>query len=452
MRRGKERWTQADDKRLGRALLAVYAEHGEAVVTSDMCALWRRVQYFYQDLVTKEKAIADIAAVPRSARSLHTRWARDIRPEMLLYASIVDRLLQAGWKAAQALREASSRFQAKRRKVNTEIMRQFALDRKRADVQQVESEHPRLKFESFHYRHCYDVLHMNPRFVESLLCHKNGGTEGNGDRKRRRPPIGDSDEEERYSTAHIQSLPIIMAARALLLLPFAGGAAWSGNATLTRMRQKDRASPGGETLEFIPGSMDDTIMETLETGDIIFFQRKLTALQPLAAFHTWITRRQLRPRFDHCGWVYVDRLGRKFIVEETLDKDSRLADVTVTAIMLQRSKEVQDAANCFIAKNLGRTSRISLRHTASALISPDEMRKASSYEAPVFPSAAFVIEAYEAMGLVNKDQLTSTEPALSAATVTPRDLAASRIKLHDGQENGSDAAKAFGRLIPIRLE
>lgn len=66
--------------------------------------------------------------------------------------------------------------------------------------------------------------------------------------------------------------------------------------------------------------MDDTIMETLETGDLVFFQRKLTAMQPLAALHTWVTRLQLRPRFDHCGWIYVDRLGRKFIVEETLDK------------------------------------------------------------------------------------------------------------------------------------
>ncbi|KAL3662894.1 hypothetical protein V7S43_012293 [Phytophthora oleae] len=111
-----------------------------------------------------------------------------------------------------------------------------------------------------------------------------------------------------------------MAARTLALLPLVGVAAWSGNATLARMSHQVRAPPGGEALDFIPGSMDDTIMETLETGDLVFFQRKLTALQPLAALHTWITRLQLRPRFDHCGWVYVDRLGRKFIVEETLDK------------------------------------------------------------------------------------------------------------------------------------
>ncbi|KAF4321016.1 hypothetical protein BBO99_00005228 [Phytophthora kernoviae] len=239
-----------------------------------------------------------------------------------------------------------------------------------------------------------------------------------------------------------------MAARTLLLLPFVGVAVWSGNATLTRMRQDFRAPPGGEVLEFIPGSMDDTIMETLETGDLIFFQRKLTALQPLAAFHTWLTRRQLRPRFDHCGWVYVDRLGRKFIVEETLGK----VQCRPYSARLLTSEASEISVLPLKIENLGRTSRISLRHTASALINPNEMRKSSSDATPVFPCAAFVIEAYDAMGLVSKDHLTKSQPPLSTATVTPRDLAASRIKLHAGQEKGSEPTNPFGRLIPIRLE
>ncbi|KAG6583125.1 mitochondrial carrier [Phytophthora cinnamomi] len=251
-----------------------------------------------------------------------------------------------------------------------------------------------------------------------------------------------------------------MAARALALLPLAGVAAWSANATLTRMSHQVRAPPGGEALEFIPGSMDDTIMETLETGDVVFFQRKLTAMQPLAALHTWVTRLQLRPRFDHCGWIYVDRLGRKFIVEETLDKvqcrpysarllTSEATEISVLTLKLERSKEMQEAANAFIAQNLGRTSRISLRHTVSALISPDEMRKADPEAAPAFPSAAFVAEAYNAMGLANKNQLTSAQPPLSAATVTPRDFASSKIRLQ--APNGAKPP-AFGRLLPIRLE
>ncbi|KAG1692402.1 hypothetical protein DVH05_025368 [Phytophthora capsici] len=256
-----------------------------------------------------------------------------------------------------------------------------------------------------------------------------------------------------------------MAARTLALLPLVGVAAWSGNATLTRMSHQVRAPPGGEALDFIPGSMDDTIMETLETGDLVFFQRKLTALQPLAALHTWITRLQLRPRFDHCGWVYVDRLGRKFIVEETLDKvqcrpysarllTSEATEISVLTLKMERSKEMQEAANAFIAENVGRTSRISLRHTISALINPEEMRKAKPDAMPSFPCAAFVAEAYDAMGLVNKNQLTKNQPPLSTTTVTPRDLAATRIKLQVPPEKQSDGAKppAFGRLLPIRLE
>lgn len=93
MRRGKERWTHADDKRLGRALLAVFANQGEVVMLSDNCALWKRVQQRYQGLVAAEQAVVpDITATPRSARSLHTRWARGIRPDMILFASLVDKV------------------------------------------------------------------------------------------------------------------------------------------------------------------------------------------------------------------------------------------------------------------------------------------------------------------------------------------------------------------------
>lgn len=61
--------------------------------------------------------------------------------------------------------------------------------------------------------------------------------------------------------------------------------------------------------------------------------------------------------------------------------------VLIDDIVLQRSKELQEAANAFIAETLGRTSRISLRHTVSALISPEEMRKTSSDATPSFPCA-----------------------------------------------------------------
>ncbi|EEY70204.1 uncharacterized protein PITG_19410 [Phytophthora infestans T30-4] len=189
-----------------------------------------------------------------------------------------------------------------------------------------------------------------------------------------------------------------MAARTLVLLPLVSLTAWSVNATLMRMRHQVRAPPGAEALEFIPGSMDETIMETLETGDLIFFQRKLTALQPLAALHTWATRLRLRPRFDHCGWIYVDRLGRTFIVEETLNKvqcrpystrllTSEATEIFVLTLKHERSKEIQEAASAFITENVGRRSRISLRHTVSALINPKEVRKPSTDATPSFPCA-----------------------------------------------------------------
>ncbi|CAI5735321.1 unnamed protein product [Hyaloperonospora brassicae] len=257
-----------------------------------------------------------------------------------------------------------------------------------------------------------------------------------------------------------------MAARTTLaLLPLVGAVGWSANAKLTRMRHETRAPPGGEALEFVTGSMNDTIMETLETGDLILFQRKLTALQPLAALHTWVTRLQLRPRFDHCGWIYVDRLGRKYIVEETLDKvqcrpysarllTSEAIEISVLPLKLERSKEIQEAASSFIASSAGRASRISLLHTAYALISPDKLYRSSSNAVPLFPAAAFVVEAYDAMGLVDKNRLNDNQPPLSAAVVTPRDLATRKVELQvpTGQRSGGAKRPAFGRLIPIRLQ
>ena len=90
MRRGKERWTHADDERLSRALLAVFANRGEPVVLSDNCALWKRVQQRYQDFMTAEP---DAIAAVRSARSLHTRWARGIRPDLILFVSLLHKVV-----------------------------------------------------------------------------------------------------------------------------------------------------------------------------------------------------------------------------------------------------------------------------------------------------------------------------------------------------------------------
>ena len=60
--------------------------------------------------------------------------------------------------------------------------------------------------------------------------------------------------------------------------------------------------------------------------------------------------------------------------------------------IVQRSKEMQEAASSFITENVGRGSRISFCRTVSALISPDEMLQTSLDATPSFPSAGEFIQ------------------------------------------------------------
>lgn len=146
---------------------------------------------------------------------------------------------------------------------------------------------------------------------------------------------------------------------------------------------------------------------------------------------------------------------------------------------LQRTKEFQDAAFRFVTENVNRPSRISLRHLVAALIDPlgqnGLVAAPEADEAPLFPAAgtrffafesnaepidsgcdfevhvcvelvALVVEAYEAMGLVNKQKLTANAAPISAASVTPRHLV-SRNKIQFRPE----ANATFGSIIPIRL-
>ncbi|KAI9915453.1 hypothetical protein PsorP6_007443 [Peronosclerospora sorghi] len=172
MRQGKERWTHADDKRLGRALLTVFEKSGDTIVMSDNCALWKRVQQCYQELVAAEKS--DNLAVPRSAHSLHTRWARGIRPDMILFASLVKKTQKDGKSSAKSIKEANKLFQGQRSEINAAAVRQFVKDRQRTPTtsggdSDTDSARPKLKFESFHFRHCYDILCSNPAFLEALM-------------------------------------------------------------------------------------------------------------------------------------------------------------------------------------------------------------------------------------------------------------------------------------------
>ncbi|KAE8913583.1 hypothetical protein PF005_g17784 [Phytophthora fragariae] len=199
MRRGKERWTHADDRRLGRALLAVFASQGDVVVLSDNCALWKLVQQRYQGLVAAEQAVVpDVTAAPRSARSLHTRWSRGIRPDMALFVSLVDKLQKAGKTPAKAIKQAAKLFREERSETNATAVRQYVQERQTpSSDSETDSGRPKLKFESFHFRHCYDILSSNAKFVQALLEQDKGRGRGrdsseHGPRKRRR--TSDADE------------------------------------------------------------------------------------------------------------------------------------------------------------------------------------------------------------------------------------------------------------------
>jgi hypothetical protein len=71
-------------------------------------------------------------------------------------------------------------------------VRQFVHERQQPPsptADEADAARPKLKFESFHFRHCYEILSSNARFIEALL------TQGeNGPRKRRRSEGGDDDE------------------------------------------------------------------------------------------------------------------------------------------------------------------------------------------------------------------------------------------------------------------
>ncbi|CEG36641.1 uncharacterized protein PHALS_03313 [Plasmopara halstedii] len=200
MRRGKERWTHLDDERLSQALLAVFASHRE-VMLSDNCALWKRVHKRYHELVLAEPAaVPDITVALRSARSLHTRWARGIRPDMILFASLVDKLQKAGKKPLKAIEQAEKLFKEERSEINATIMRRFVRDRQQPIITPSDLEayvvHPKLKFESFHFRHCYEILRSNRRFLEVLLGQDGDHKVGTLHKRRRVSGTNATDEIE----------------------------------------------------------------------------------------------------------------------------------------------------------------------------------------------------------------------------------------------------------------
>ncbi|CAI5735318.1 unnamed protein product [Hyaloperonospora brassicae] len=207
MRRGKERWTHADDERLSRALLAVFANRGEPVVLSDNCALWKRVQQRYQELMA-----ADATAAARSARSLHTRWARGIRPDLTLFASLVQKTQRNGADAVKAVEMAVRLFREQRSEANAAAVRQFVQKRQRTSLtggdvdadSETDCSRPKLKFESFHFLHCYDILGASPTFLKVLLDPSRTARGDGAHDKRRRVDAGSALKREDSASVDAQ--------------------------------------------------------------------------------------------------------------------------------------------------------------------------------------------------------------------------------------------------------
>ena len=112
-------------------------------------------------------------------------------------------------------------------------------------------------------------------------------------------------------------------ARLLLGSAGAGLAGWSGYVVSTR-----RGAPGAAS-SFRAGSADDLIMDMLETGDVLFFERDATRMLPLGAAAAAATARAQgrhgdmaaawqQDDHDHVGVVVVHpRTGVAHVLEHT---------------------------------------------------------------------------------------------------------------------------------------
>ncbi|OWZ18575.1 hypothetical protein PHMEG_0007304 [Phytophthora megakarya] len=116
---------------------------------------------------------------------------------MVLFAALVAKAQKSGKKPAKAIKQAVKLFREERSETNAAAVRQYVHDRQRPPSPTGESEtdssRPKLKFESFHFCHCYDILRSSPQFLEALLEQCRANVDGC---KRRRKV-----SEEEYSSS-----------------------------------------------------------------------------------------------------------------------------------------------------------------------------------------------------------------------------------------------------------
>lgn len=92
----------------------------------------------------------------------------------------------------------------------------------------------------------------------------------------------------------------------------AAAASWSGYISLRRA-QRERAD-----VSFAVGTMDDQIMDSLRSGDLIVFARRPGEMHAPAAGLCLAWRNASGSAFDHAAIVVKDALGRAFVLEQGL--------------------------------------------------------------------------------------------------------------------------------------
>ncbi|GMF64741.1 unnamed protein product [Phytophthora lilii] len=356
-----------------------------------------------------------------------------------------DNVLQkAGKKPAKAVKQAVKLFREERSETNAAAVRQYVLERQRPPTPSgspdTDATHPKLKFESFHFRHCYDILRTNPQFIKALLEQGKAGGDSAA-RKRRRMEAGSGSEEEYSSStssddsdtadSHEDEERELMLRGPPVIRPAVGASMVYPQATGWQNAQAHTNSvPAGKTLLQASKTADSMV--------ITFDDASEDAELPLVECDREVANEYVRLR------------------TQTLQEDRRLKllaelrAVVTTISQLAQQLAWNGVASAALAARTGAVCPVLDQDVLRDIAFFRHEKQRLKQEIAALDGT----EAYDAMGLANKHQLTSSKPSLSAATVTPRDLAASKIKLHAPTGNRADGTKppVFGRLLPIRLQ
>ncbi|ETV66519.1 hypothetical protein H257_17081 [Aphanomyces astaci] len=238
-----------------------------------------------------------------------------------------------------------------------------------------------------------------------------------------------------------------LSAKALAALPLASVAGWTGVVAYTR----ESANHPARGYSFNTGSMDDILSDTLQTGDIVLFRRNCAYMQPADAVSCFLGDRVpiWQGPYNHCGFIYVNHIGDKFVVEETYSGvkcrpysariiTSLSTDIAVVPLRVKRTPEMQMAVRDFVEEHVNRPSRFSIKTVLDQFISNND--KPSS--TPVFPAAGLIAEVYQRMGLLPSESTNGQFPSPKHCTITHW-TNYSTVKLLQGAH--------FDRKLPIRL-